>query len=286
MRVVSPLFSLLLVLQLSVTQAQDTLSEPVPRLRPNPYQLSWKTDATLLGIVAVSGAASFLLEQQVQPFSQGDLSRFDRSQVNAFDRSATYKWSPNAYRLSDQTLTANFVATGLIAVPTLIRHKSWATIPLMYVEVLALPTLIQQTVKNIVLRTRPYVYNPDAPLDPKLAPNGRQSFFSGHAGTSFASAVFAAELFRHYYPNSKLKPVVWIVMLGLASTTSLMRYEAGYHFPSDILVGAAFGSLAGWWIPKVHEVSKQNSISRRLTIQPWNNGSATGINARLLVFSR
>jgi membrane-associated phospholipid phosphatase len=280
------IFSFLLVLQLSVAQGQDTLSQSTTHHRPNPYRLSWKTDATLLGLVAVSGVSSLLLEQQVQPFTVNDLSRFDRSQVNAFDRSATYKWSPDAFRVSDQTLNANFVATGLIALPTLFRHKNWATVPLMYIEVLALPTLIQQTVKNIVLRTRPYVYNPDAPLDPKLAPNGRQSFFSGHAGTAFASAVFGAEMFRHFYPNSKLKPVVWVVMLGLASTTSLMRYEAGYHFPSDILVGAAFGSLAGWWIPKLHEVKKQTGISQRLTIQPWNNGSATGINARLLVFSR
>ncbi|QIP13561.1 phosphatase PAP2 family protein [Spirosoma aureum] len=286
MRANRTIFPFLLLLQLSVAQGQDTLSQPTTHQRPNPYRLSWKTEATLLGLVAVSGVSSLLLEQQVQPFTVNDLSRFDRSQVNAFDRSATYKWSPDAFRVSDQTLTANFVATGLIALPTLFRHKNWATVPLMYIEVLALPTLIQQTVKNIVLRTRPYVYNPDAPLDPKLAPNGRQSFFSGHAGTAFASAVFASEMFRHFYPNSKLKPVVWVVMLGLASTTSLMRYEAGYHFPSDILVGAAFGSLAGWWIPKLHEVKKQTGISQRLTIQPWNNGSATGINARLLVFSR
>ncbi|UHG92785.1 phosphatase PAP2 family protein [Spirosoma oryzicola] len=286
MRTTRIVFSVLFLVQLSVTQAQDTLSLSTTRLRPNPYRLSWKTDATLMGLVGVAGVSSLLLEQQVQPFSVGDLGQFDRSQVNAFDRGATYKWSPGAFQLSDQTLTANFVATGLIAVPTLFRHKNWATVPLMYIEVLALPTLIQQTVKNIALRTRPYVYNPDAPLDPKLAPNGRQSFFSGHAGTAFASAVFASEMFRHFYPNSKLKPVVWVVMLGLASTTSLMRYEAGYHFPSDILVGALFGSVAGWGIPKLHEVKRQFTLSQRLHVQPWNNGFATGINARLLVFSR
>lgn len=275
----------LFTLHMLVVQGQDTISSTT-RPRPNPYRLSWKTDATLMGLVGISGAASLILEQQVKPFTVNDLNQFNRNQVNAFDRGATYNWSPAAFTLSDQTLTANFVATGLIAVPTLFSHKNWATVPLMYIEVLALPTLVQQTVKNIVLRTRPYVYNPDAPLDPKLAPNGRQSFFSGHAGTAFASAVFASELFRHFYPKSKLKPVVWVVMLGLASTTSLMRYEAGYHFPSDILVGAAFGSLAGWGIPRLHEVRKQSELSQRLTVRPWNNGTATGINARLLVFSR
>lgn len=150
----------------------------------------------------------------------------------------------------------------------------------MYIEVLAVPTLFQQTVKNIALRTRPYVYNPNAPLEPKLVANGRQSFFSGHAGTAFASAVFAAEIFRHYYPKSKLKPVVWVVMLGLASTTSYMRYESGYHYPSDVLVGAAIGSFIGWGIPKWHEVKNRQGIGQRLDINPWSTGLASGINVR------
>lgn len=272
----------LLLVQPLFVQAQDTLSQ-VAKLRP--YRLSWKTDASMAGVIAVAGVSALVLEQQVQPFTTNDISHFDRSQVNAFDRGATYKWSPNSFRISDQTLTANFVATGLIALPAVFRNKDWATVPLMYIEVLAVPTLIQQSIKNIVLRTRPYVYNPNAPLDPKLVPNARQSFFSGHAGTAFASAVFASELFQHYYPDSKLKPFVWVVMLGLASTTSLMRYEAGYHYPSDILVGAVFGSLTGWGIPKLHELKKKPGSSQRLTVQPWSNGSANGIYARFLVFS-
>jgi len=282
--------SLFLTLQTLVGFGQITADsagtqQPTGRL-PNPYALSWKVDGILLGTAAVTGLTSYLLEQQVTPYTVADLSRFDRSQVNAFDRGATYNWSPRAFRISDQALTGNFVATGLIALPVLFRHKGWATVPLMYIEVLAVPTLFQQTVKNIALRTRPYVYNPGAPLEPKLVANGRQSFFSGHAGTAFASAVFAAELFRQYYPNSKLKPVVWIVMLGLASTTSYMRYAAGYHYPSDILAGAALGSFLGWGIPKWHEVRNRPGLGQRMTIQPWHTGQASGLSMRLLLDSR
>lgn len=280
------LFALLLTLSATTTSGQDTLPSPTEQRRPALYELSWKVDASLAGVIAVSGLSALVLEQQVTPYTLADLSRFDRSQVNAFDRGATYRWSPDAFRASDQALTANFVATGLVALPTLFRHKQWATVPIMYVEVLAVPTLIQQTVKNIVLRTRPYVFNPTAPTDAKTVANGRQSFFSGHAGTAFATAVFASELFRHHYPDSKLKPVVWVVMLGLASTTSYLRYTAGYHYPSDILVGAAFGAFVGWGIPKLHEVKKRSELGQRLTIQPWSNGSATGIYGRLSAFSR
>ena len=282
------LFVLLLSVQMPCAfgQGQDTLPLLTAQRQPAQYELSWKVDASMAGVIAVSGLTAFLLEQQVKPYAVADLSQFDRSQVNAFDRGATYRWSPSAFRISDQALTANFVAAGLVALPTLFRRKQWLTIPVMYIEVLAVPTLVQQAVKNIVLRTRPYVYNPTTPVDYKTVANGRQSFFSGHAGTAFASAVFAAELFRHQYPNSKLKPVVWVVMLGLASTTSYVRYTAGYHYPSDILVGAAFGSFTGWLIPRLHEVKERSAIGQRLTIQPWSNGQANGIYGRLTVFSR
>lgn len=273
----------LLTLRILVALGQepDTLRFQAPS-QPKQHQLSWKVDASLLGVAAISGVSSFVLEQRVNAYTLADLSRFDRSQVNALDRGATYNWSPTAFRISDQTLTANFVSTGLVLIPTLFRGNRLATVALMYVEVLAIPTLVQQTVKNIALRTRPYVYNPDAPLAAKLIPNGRQSFFSGHAGTAFASAVFAGELFGVYYPHSRWKPVVWVVMLGLASTTAIMRYEAGYHYPTDIVVGAAFGSLVGWLVPKLHESVRPSAITHRLRLTPWSNGVATGIQARLI----
>jgi membrane-associated phospholipid phosphatase len=37
-----------------------------------------------------------------------------------------------------------------------------------------------------------------------------------------------------------------------------MRYEAGVHFPTDILTGAAVGTLIGWGIPWLHTQKKQH----------------------------
>lgn len=66
----------------------------------------------------------------------------------------------------------------------------------------------------------------------------------------------------------------------------MLRYEAGKHYPTDLIVGAAFGSLVGWGIPKLHEVKNRSELGRRLDVQPWSYAGAGGIYGRLLVFSR
>ncbi len=251
-----------------------------------PYALSWKTDASLLGLGALTGITTLISDNQAKVPTMDYVNALNRNQVNAFDRGATYKYSSQAGTVSDQALNGSFLVAGAVAIPALIRAKGqWAVVPIMFLETLALPTTIQQTVKNVFPRNRPFMYNPDAPLSEKLTKNGRQSFFSGHAGTSFATAVFTSEMFRHYFPHSRLRPVVWVVSLGLATTVSVARYEAGRHFPSDIITGAAFGSLLGWGIPKLHEVHTRSAmarpgLARRLTLQPWSSGQASGVYAR------
>ena len=88
------------------------------------------------------------------------------------------------------------------------------TVAVMYIETALLANGIEGIVKGLSQRTRPFVYNPDAPLADKLDRDARQSFFSGHATNAFATAVFTGEVFRHYFPHSRLKPVVWIRFAG------------------------------------------------------------------------
>ena len=122
------------------------------------------------------------------------------------------------------------------------------------------------------------MYYATAPLVDKLDKDARRSFFSGHAAVSFSSAVFASTVFGHYFPVSKLRPVIWVSSLGLATATAVLRYEAGKHFPSDLVVGAAVGSAMGWLVPKLHErKTRPNRLARQVTVTPWNNSLASGV---------
>ena len=257
-----------------------------PTFAQSPYELKTGRELTWLGIGAASLGVSEALKSTVDPLTKTEVASLNRADINAFDRQAAFHWSTSANRLSDVTLAGNLAVVGLLTLGTKPMRQDVKTVGIMYLETLLLANGIERTVKAITQRTRPFVYNPDAPLDEKLTRDARQSFFSGHATNAFATAVFTGEVFRHYFPHSRLKPIIWVGSLGLAAATSVLRYEAGKHYPSDLLAGAAFGSLVGWGIPKLHEVKNRSEIGRRLDVQPWSTGSANGIYLRLAVFSR
>lgn len=264
----------------------------------SPYTLKTGREAALLGAGAAFYGAAYAFNKTLDPLTPAQISQLNPASVPRFDRSATTKYSVGADKLSDVTLSVGISSSCAImgvsantfyrqnAVPTPTRYTFFTrelyTVGVMYAETMLLTNGLKSTVKNAVERTRPYAYNPVAPLADKLDKDTQRSFYSGHAANAFATAVFAAEVFRHYNPNSKAKPWVWLGSLGLASGTAYLRYEAGQHFPTDLLAGAAIGSLAGWGIPKLHERRGGTSAAnvRFLTVTPWSNGLASGVYLR------
>lgn len=252
----------------------------------SPYELKTGRELTLLGAgVAIQGAV-LALHSSVDPLTPAEVASLNQNEINSFDRKAVTHWSSSAGSLSDVTLAGNAAVFGLLALGTKPMRQDIKTVGVMFVETIAFANGFERLVKAVTQRPRPFVYNPGVPLEEKLTRDARQSFFSGHATHAFATAVFTGEVFRHYFPHSRLKPVVWIGSLGLATATCLLRYEAGVHYPTDLIAGAAFGSLVGWGIPKLHQVKNQSTLGRRIDVQPWSTGSANGIYMRLAVFSR
>jgi membrane-associated phospholipid phosphatase len=241
------------------------------------YQLRTGREVGLLSAgLAVNGAA-YLVNRGVIALTSVQIDKINPGNINGFDRGAIQHWSPSAARISDITLLSTVGLVGLTGLPTL-WQKKWFAVPLMYAETMLLTVGVQDFVKVTTLRTRPFVYNAQAPLSEKIGIDARRSFFSGHSAVSFGSAVFASTVFGHYFPVSKLKPFVWAGSLALATTTGVLRYEAGKHFPSDILVGAAFGSAVGWLVPYLHQRKphRRGKVDN-LTVQPWSNGIASGM---------
>lgn len=247
----------------------------------SPYQLYTGREIGLMGGGAALYGASLALGHSVDPLTPAQVAALNRSDINAFDRNATFHYDPSIAHVSDFTLYTNAGLPVLLTLALKPMRQDVKTLGAMYIETLLLANGVESTVKALSQRPRPYVFNPDVPLDEKLTRDARQSFFSGHATTAFATAVLTSEVFRHYFPESKLKAVVWIGTLGLASATCVMRYESGRHYKTDLLVGAAFGSLVGWGIPKLHEVKNRSSLGSRLDISPWSTGTTTGLSVRL-----
>jgi membrane-associated phospholipid phosphatase len=124
---------------------------------------------------------------------------------------------------------------------------------LMYFETVSITAAVTGLVKNIFVRTRPFVYGKNADLNLKLEKDARQSYFSGHSSWSFASAVFISTVYSKLNPNSEYQSLVWGSTLLLASTTGVLRIAAGKHYFTDVVTGAVVGSFMGWLIPYLHE---------------------------------
>ena len=86
---------------------------------------------------------------------------------------------------------------------------------------------------------------------------GRYGFFSAHAASSMAAAVFSGLLLRPYY-----KKLIFILLLWSA-TVAYSRIYVGVHYPLDILVGAMLGVgcsylvvLLNGWLAKTYAKRK------------------------------
>lgn len=76
----------------------------------------------------------------------------------------------------------------------------------------------------------------------------RKSFPSGHTSDAFARATLAAENIEAMNIARPAKLVLHHGTIGTATMIGWSRIEAGAHYPSDVLAGAALGTFFGNFI--------------------------------------
>ncbi len=228
----------------AVAEAQDEF----------PYELESGRE---IGLVAAGGATlglALLLDHHTAVLDSAFITTLDRSQVNSFDRGATHRWSPTAAKASDYLSVTMVISPLLLTAGGGGAQEPW-TVTAMYVETWLLNNGLTALIKTAVARTRPFVYNddPQVPLQTKMSRTARRSFPSGHTSNAFASALFIGTVYDKLNPHSSAKGWVWGGALTLATTTGVLRYLAGKHYPTDILAGALLGAAVGYLVPKWHE---------------------------------
>jgi membrane-associated phospholipid phosphatase len=129
---------------------------------------------------------------------------------------------------------------------------------LIDLETLAVSGAIQGATNVLVSRERPFGPDcgkgelPEDAIDCRDAFHYR-SFFSGHSAFSFTSAALICV---HHFENELLGSpwdgVSCAAGYAVAATTATFRVVADVHYPSDVLIGAAVGTLVGYGVPLLH----------------------------------
>lgn len=221
-----------------------------------PYDLQAGRELAITGTGATFWGVGLTLDTRRPPLTTDEIARLDPLDVNGLDRSATTRWSPGADTASDILAYTSMVAPAALLLTDHGSREPW-TLTLMYAETLLLNSGMVFFLKSLVSRTRPYVYNDDPriPREEKCTRFARRSFPSGHTANAFTAATFLSMVHQRLHPGSSANAWVWAGSLTVASATGVLRYMAGKHFPTDILVGAAVGTLTGWLVPELHEVN-------------------------------
>jgi membrane-associated phospholipid phosphatase len=189
------------------------------------------------------GAGLLFRANTVSPGGEPDLST-----VFALDRPLMAAYNGAVDLASDFSLAVAVAAPAALVLGREIVDV--LTIAVMYTETIAIAQGLKETLKGALPRYRPYVYS--AIPGPDMGSDEYASFPSGHTTIAFASAAFLASVMAALEPDSPWTPPAAVGSFLLAGATAVLRMAAGQHFLTDVLAGAALGSLVGSVVPLVH----------------------------------
>ncbi len=230
------------------------------------YKLKPKVDIPL-----VAGCAAWCGYTVTQiyvkgPSTQAQILSLNRNDIDPLDRWAVNPYNHKIDKLSYYPFYASFplpLAFFLFGKDT---RSDFLKLTFLYSEALAITGFLGSSATYFVNQYRPYVYSSGTSMEQKMVQNAKNSFYAGHVEVVAVSTFFIAQVYADYYPHSKVK---WLFysLAGLATAgMGYMRIDAGMHFPSDVLLGAATGILSGILIPYFHSHKIIKNDSRRFTL--------------------
>jgi len=149
------------------------------------------------------------------------------------------------------------------------------------VETIVIANTITAAIKMTAGRARPRK-NPNNAADFQLfrgvGNDEYQSFPSGHSTAAFAFATIVSAETSHWWPESRwlIGPVVY----GGAALTGVSRIYNNAHWASDVIAGAAIGTLTGIKVYRYQHSHPNNRLDKRFLragIQVSNTGALTPI---------
>jgi membrane-associated phospholipid phosphatase len=171
----------------------------------------------------------------------------DSSRVNSFDRPTIGNHSNTAYNIGTATVGVSLLAP--VALDLLDLRRFWPVFEdvTIYVEALSLSGAFDTVAKFAAQRPFPRTYA----SDPTLVDKGSdyRSFYSGHTTLTFTALSVASMTVGRRYHHWVLP---WVATVLVGSSVAAEMVLAGWHFPTDTIVGAVAGTAIGVTVPILH----------------------------------
>lgn len=230
----------------------------------SPYTFTFKRDVPVIAAGIGLTALGYYLIGQKDSLTTTQLAAKNKNNLPFFDRGNAGYYSEKADRDSYVPFKFSFALPVVMALINKNERHDIVRVLTLYLETMAVTGAAFTMAAGTVYRSRPYVYGTLADAPRRRDNDSQRSFYAGHTAATAAATFFTAKVFQDYNPDSKLKPVVWVVAAATPALVGYLRYKGGMHFLSDNLLGYAVGAGAGILIPHWH----RNSSMKNVTIVP------------------
>lgn len=195
------------------------------------------------------------------------------SNINAFDRWSIYPYRSATHAISGVEFYTAIPLPLILFLVTKDTRQDFCKLGFLYWETMSITGLFGAGAPLFIDRYRPFTYTSETPMAKRQEPNAKNSAFSGHVQIVAASTFFIAKVYSDYYPEKKL------MMFCFASVATggmaYLRLTQGMHFPSDIIIGTAIGTLSGILVPHFHKT--KSSKTPIIGIMPYSTGDVHGL---------
>jgi len=239
-------------------QCQDKDSDQVYH-----FNYAWELPATVAGY-GLNFYGLDLLKDKTR-LDSASIMQLNVCDIPKFDRWVT-EIDPGHYdisqTISDRIMQVSLLLPAVLAIDPKIRND-WVKLLALYLETHAVSANLYVWAGPMSHnRVRPFVYNPDAPMEKKLDGGSRDAFFSGHTSWTATATFFMAKVYSDYHPELGNKKY-WLFAAALIPPLAVasFRIYAGKHFPTDVLTGLTVGAACGILIPHLHKQKKNKSLS-------------------------
>jgi undecaprenyl-diphosphatase len=161
------------------------------------------------------------------------------------------------YAISGRVIWAPVYLTILIYLGVCYKRKFWVILVFIILAVTLADQISVQFFKNVFHRLRP-CHEPSLDGLVHLVRGecgGLYGFVSSHASNSFNVALLSLMLIKKRWYTISI--ITWASVIGYS------RIYLGVHYPGDVICGAMLGSLVGWGVYKLYELTDDKVLNKR-----------------------